>query len=168
MPAPEKGFTFIEIIIVIAILGIMALGFYPSVLNTLELRALETSAREIQAALQTAKWQAVNAKTNHRVRFNLEAGRWMYRIETESSPGTWVLKTGQTPHSVPTKFDVTLDLPTSSTVEFTPTGFIYGYESAKNQIVLSSSKLATLGQASQRLIRFYAGGSIQFLTGTGE
>jgi prepilin-type N-terminal cleavage/methylation domain-containing protein len=168
LASPAAGFTLFELLVVLAIFGILGMVSYPSIRNVLEIRSFETAARDVMSTLQMAKWQAVNTKLNHRVRFISASGRWSYLIEAESPSGTWTAK-----RNLPTKiidflYVVTVNLPANSSIIFEPTGFVNGFESAKNQITLSSAKLANLGQPNRRLIRFFASGSVQFLKDTGS
>jgi prepilin-type N-terminal cleavage/methylation domain-containing protein len=165
-PAREGGFTLIEALVVLAIFGILTVLFYPSVKNSFEVRGFDNAGRDILTTLQMAKWQAVNTKYNHRVRFASDSAGWTYRIEMEKPSGTWTLKQGQSVKRIPSDFGVTITLPSDSSVIFEATGFISGYDSTKNQISLSSSRLALLGEANLRTIRFYASGSTQFIKGT--
>ena len=59
MRIKAKGFTFIEVLIVVGVLGILMLAAYPSVQTTLDKRSLESAARDILTTLQGAKFQAV-------------------------------------------------------------------------------------------------------------
>ena len=52
--AKTNGFTLIEILVVLAILGVLMLASYPSILNSLETRTLENTARDIRASLHRA------------------------------------------------------------------------------------------------------------------
>jgi len=162
-----SGFTLFEIIIVVAIIGIMAVATYPSIRNMVEIRSLDTAARDILSTLQVAKWQAVNAKLNHRVRFFQSGGVWFYRIEVEATAGTWTLKPRQEEKSISTGYTVAVTLPTGLSITFLPTGFVTGFDSTKNQVTLSSAKLALLGQPNRRVIRFFASGSVQYLKDSG-
>lgn len=165
-PVREGGFTLFETLIVLAIFGILTVVFYPSVKNTFETRGFDNAGRDILTTLQMAKWQAVNTKYYHRVRFASDSAGWTYRVEIEKPYGTWTLKQGQEVKRVPSDFGVTLTLPSDLSVIFDPTGFVSGYDSTKSQISLSSSRLALLGEANLRTIRFYASGSTQFIKGT--
>lgn len=165
---PAAGFTLFELLVVLGIFGILGMVSYPSVRNVFEIRSFDTAARDITSTLQMAKWQAVNTKLNHRVRFISASGRWSYLIEAENPSGTWTAKRNLPTKNIDFTYDVTVTLPANSSIIFEPTGFINGFDSAKNQITLSSAKLAKLGQLNRRLIRFYASGSVQFLKDSGS
>jgi prepilin-type N-terminal cleavage/methylation domain-containing protein len=114
LASPAAGFTLFELLVVLAIFGILGMVSYPSIRNVLEIRSFETAARDVMSTLQMAKWQAVNTKLNHRVRFISASGRWSYLIEAESPSGTWTAK-----RNLPTKiidflYVVTVNLPANS------------------------------------------------------
>jgi prepilin-type N-terminal cleavage/methylation domain-containing protein len=163
----RKGFTLVEILAAVAIIGIMALIFYPNIINTLETRKIEGSAREVLTVLQRAKFQAVKTKLNHRVRFEASGESWFYVIEREDSPTEWNVIRGFLKKSIPSEFQVNVDFP-NETVEFSPLGLVSNYSSTQNSIILQSSKLATYGKPDQRIIKVIAGGSIQYIVAEGE
>ena len=158
-----RGFTFIELIAVVGIIGILTVASFPSILNALEARALDGAGRDVLMALQTAKWKAASDKYNYRVRFVQVGAVWNYVIEREATSGTWTTAPGSFLKSIPKKFSVTVTLPTTQDVIFTPTGFVSNCDSTKNSIMITSAKLAALNQPANRTVRFYTGGSIQFL-----
>jgi prepilin-type N-terminal cleavage/methylation domain-containing protein len=157
----EQGFTLLEMIISVAIIGVLAAAFAPSILNPTDVRSIEAEARTIMSAFQSAKWQAASAKVGHRVRFFTQGGRWWHVIEVETAAGVWTGKPGQPARSVATKYALTLTLPPDSSVVFDPTGFVSGYDSARSTVALSSAKLASLGQPDVRAIRIFASGSLR-------
>ncbi len=162
----RKGFTLVEILAAVAIIGIMALIFYPNIINTLESRKIEGSAREVLTTLQRAKFQAVKTKLNHRVRFEAVGEGWVYYIEKEDNPTEWSAMRGFLRKSIPLEFQVGVDFP-SDIVEFSPLGFVANYSSKQNTITLQSLKLATYDKPDQRVIKALAGGSIQYIIAEG-
>jgi prepilin-type N-terminal cleavage/methylation domain-containing protein len=163
----RKGFTLVEIMVAVAIIGLMAFIFYPNIINTLESRKIEGSAREVLTILQRAKFQAVKTKLNHRVRFVAVGEGWFYSIEKEDNPNVWNIMRGFLRKSIPSEFQVNVDFP-NDIVEFTPLGFVANYSSAQSSITLQSSKLADYGKPDQRIIKVIAGGAIQYIVAEGE
>ncbi|MBS3818564.1 prepilin-type N-terminal cleavage/methylation domain-containing protein [bacterium] len=163
-----KGFTFIEIVVVVAIIGMMALVLYPSINNSLETRNLENTAREILSTMQRAKFQAVKTKFNHRVRFYQDNDHWVYTVEREETPDTWTRMPGFIQKSIPSKFNVTLNFPDSSgssgkSIQFSSLGFIENYDKDKNTLTIQSDKLSGYNQMDQREVRVYGGGSVDYV-----
>ncbi len=162
----RKGFTLVEIMIAVAIIGLMAFIFTPNIMNTLESRKIEGSAREVMMNLQRAKFQAVKTKLNHRVRFEAVGAGWVYYIEKEDNPNEWNIMSGFLRKSIPSEFQVNVDFP-YETVEFSPLGFVANYSSTHNTITLQSLKLADYGKPDERILKVLAGGSIQYIVAEG-
>lgn len=57
--AAQSGFTFIEILVVLAVVGLMALWGYPALLGMMNRVKLTTSARQTAIAMQQARAEAV-------------------------------------------------------------------------------------------------------------
>jgi prepilin-type N-terminal cleavage/methylation domain-containing protein len=163
----RNGFTLVEILTAVAIIGIMALIFYPNIINTLETRKIEGSARQILTTLQRAKFQAVRTKLNHRVRFEAVGESWFYVIEQEDNPADWNIIRGFLRKSIPSEFQIDVDFP-NGIVEFSPLGLVADYSSTQNSITLQSLKLTTYNKPDQRVIKVLAGGSIQYIVAEGE
>jgi len=157
----QQGITLIETLVVLALLGMIAAWSFPSILNTLETRNLENTAREVLTTLQRAKHKAVEEKISYRVRFYNDDGPWRYVIETESSPGNWVTTPGFVPKTISAKFNVTVNLP-SDRVTFSSMGFITDFATTQNSIQLQSSKLNNYNQPDLRIVSVFAGGSIRY------
>lgn len=162
----RKGFTLVEIMAAVAIIGIMTLIFYPNIMNTLETRKIEGSAREVLTTLQRAKFQAVKTKLNHRVRFEAAGEGWVYVIEKEDNPADWNIIRGFLRKSIPSEFQINVDFP-NEIVEFSPLGLVVNYSSTQNSITLQSLKLATYDKPDQRVIKVLAGGSVQYIVAEG-
>lgn len=150
---------------VVAIIGILALMAYPNIKNSLEVRGLENEARELLSTLQQAKFQAVKHKLNHRVTFDNSLGYWVYFIEREVSFNNWVEVPGFVRRSIPSKFPVTINLP-SQIVVFSPLGFVINYSTTEHDISIQSPNIQRQGQPSTRTVVIYAGGSIQYMKST--
>ena len=163
MKSSTRGFSLIELVVVVGILAILAVASFPGIANSLEARALDGAGQDVLMALQTAKWKAASDKINYRVRFSQVGTSWKYILEREATAGIWTTAAGAVQKSISTKFTVTLTLPTTKDIIFTSTGFVFNIDSTKNSIRITSAKLASLSQQSNRTVKFYAGGSIVFL-----
>ncbi len=165
LPA-RRGFTLIEVLVVVGIIGIITLASYPSILNILASRNLDNAARQVQTYLQQTKLRAVDTKIVHRVRFYLaDTGHWVYEMERLQIDGTWARVEGPPRKEIPSKFQVTLTLPAAGgghVAVFTPVGSVASFAVNQNAIVLRSPKLDRPGQMDERVISLFMGGSIQF------
>jgi prepilin-type N-terminal cleavage/methylation domain-containing protein len=167
---PRKGFTFIEILVVIGIMGILLLASYPSIQSSLETRSLENAAKEIQTAMQRAKFEAVKTKLAHRVRFSDTLGYWQFMIESQDPLDLtqWHLLDGYIARAVPSKFIVTISLPNLANpadpgVLFTVLGTVPSMAVPQNSIELQSLKLKGYSQDDLRRLEVYMGGSIRYV-----
>ena len=159
----EKGFTLVEVLVVVAVLGVFLLAAYPNIKSSLEVRNLENQARSILGTFQQAKFQAVRTKLNHRVKFDNSPGYWTYYLEQQVSAGVWqaVPNTGR--KSISSKYVTTVNLP-NNIIEFTPLGMPerLTYSTTQHDITLQSPTLARQSQPSRRVVNIFAGGSIPY------
>ncbi len=158
----REGFTLLEILVVIGLISLMTVLSLPSIRNAIETRDLENQARHILTTMQTAKFQAVKSKLNHRVHFEDLGDYWVFYIEREESPSTWNLMPGMVKKPVPTKFNITVNLP-SQIATFSPLGFVTDFDTNLNSVVLQSPKLNRFGQPDQRIVSVFAGGSVRYV-----
>lgn len=160
----KKGYTLIETLIALIILGLLSAILYPNIINSLEKRALENATRGVVSTLQRAKFQAVKTKMNHRVRFSNDTGAWIYSIEKEDTPGVWTRIVGHVPKTISTKMNVTVTLPDPDLdVVFSPLGIVSNSDPLNNSIIFQSDRLRHYNQPDQREIRVFVGGSVQYL-----
>jgi len=158
------GFTVIEILVAVGIIGIMAVLLLPAIQNSLETRNLDSVAREIRSGIMKTKFQAVKTKQNHRLRFLFESDEWKYLIEREESPGSWAVIASYYEQIIPTQFTVTVNLP-NQIVEYSPMGMIANYDSNLNQVQIQSPHLANYEQPDTRYVFIYGGGSAEVTGG---
>jgi len=156
-----RGFTFIEVLLVVGILGMMTLIFLPDIRKSTEVRQIENEAREILTTMQRTKFQAVKTKLNHRVRFEYKDNTWFYEVEIEQKNGQWNVPPGYVRKIIPSNFTVDVQFPDQYVV-FSPLGVIDNYDIQKNHISLQSTKLKRSGQPDQRVISVLAGGSVRY------
>lgn len=180
-PAIMKGFSAVEVIVVLGIIGILAALLYPSVMTTLEKRLLENTSRDIQTTLESAKVRAVKTRLNHRVTFQQVQGEWTFVIEEEDIGGNWSTVHGFPSKTIPDELDVTMNFPVDAvnvninTVVFSSLGFVTNYNAAQNSITLTNQRMTeaalalqaraggnvTIDETGQRIIMVFAGGAIQ-------
>ena len=158
-----KGYTLIGILVAIAVIGIIGFAVAPQIMNTLELRTLENSAREVVSTMDRAKFQAIKTKLNHRVRFDNTTGSWVMLTEQETAAGTWDEVPGFVPRSLSLKFNLTFNLPADLSVVFSPAGLVLNYDATNHSIVMQSDRMVRYNQPDQREILIYFGGSIRYI-----
>ena len=165
-PGGDRGFTLLETVVVLGIIGLFLAVSIPSVLNTMAVRNLENKTREVQTFLQMTKLQAVDTKIVHRVRFYQPTGTyWAYEMERFQFDGTWVKVGGAPRKDIPTTFNVTMSLPLDGAdyvAIFTPLGTMANFVAGQNSIVIQSQKLAHSNQEDERVLSLFMGGSIQY------
>jgi len=169
-PSPERqairGFTLIEILVVVGIMGILMAVSYPSIIKVMAVRNLENTSRQIQTYLQQTKLRAVDTKIVHRARFYLaDEGYWAYEMESLRMDGTWARVGGAPRKTIPTRLIVTMSLPASGTdhtVIFSPVGAVTNFTVDQNAIVLQDPNLDRPGQMDERVISLFMGGSIHY------
>jgi prepilin-type N-terminal cleavage/methylation domain-containing protein len=71
--AREAGFTLIDSLVVITIIGIVSAIALPSMINSVNNMRLGQTAREVEREIQTAKQRAVGKGRAMRIRFNCPA-----------------------------------------------------------------------------------------------
>ncbi len=159
----EHGFTLIEVLVIVAIMGMTMILMLPSIMNSLETRDLENSTRDIQTTLQQARYRAVNEKIHHRVLFTQDHGRWQIRLESLDAAGTWNAVPGFPARMISPRFVVTLNLPADHAVEFSPIGIVEGYDSTHNSLTLQSTRLKAKRQPDLRVLTIFGGGTIRYV-----
>jgi prepilin-type N-terminal cleavage/methylation domain-containing protein len=161
-----RGFTLIEVLVVVGIMGIFMIVSYPSILNTMAVRNLENTTRRVQTFLQQTKLQAVSARIPHRVRFTrVDDSFWAYDMERLQVDGTWVKALGAPRKTIPNRIDVTLDIPplgADFVVVFSAVGTVASFAVDQNSIILRNPNLDRPGQMDERVISLFLGGSIQY------
>jgi len=160
-PLHKKGFSMIEILVVIGIIGVMAAVLLPAIINSLEKRSFESTAKEIVSNLMRAKFQAVKTHLNHRVRFIQESLVWSYYIEREEAAGQWSVVQGFMKKTISTEYNVTVNLPNQEVI-FSPLGIVTNFSSSQNSVTLQNPALQNYNQPSNRLITVYSGGSVKY------
>jgi len=161
------GFTLIEVLIVIGITGIFMIASYPSIMNTMAVRNLDNTTRQVQTYLHQTKLRSVTTKIPQRVRFyQVDSAYWAYEMEEEQPDGTtWARVPGAPRKTIPDRFTVTISLPASGSdhiAVFSPIGTVPNFAVGQNEIVIRNPKLDRQGQMDERVIGVFMGGSISY------
>jgi prepilin-type N-terminal cleavage/methylation domain-containing protein len=160
------GFTLLEILVVLGIMGIFMVVSYPSILNTMAVRNLENTTRQIQTYLQQTKLQAVSTRIVHRVRFfRVDASYWAYDMERLQANGTWIKAQGAPRKTIPNRVNVTITFPAAGAdhvAVFSPLGTFPQFAINQNSITLQNPNLDRPGQMDERVLSIFLGGSIHY------
>lgn len=84
----SPGFSFVELMTVIAIIGILSAVALPSFLRSLPEKRLKSAARNLYADLQKARLLAVKENKEVQVRFNTSPGPGYYYFDDDKNE-TW-------------------------------------------------------------------------------
>jgi prepilin-type N-terminal cleavage/methylation domain-containing protein len=163
----NRGFTLIEVLVVVGIMGMLMLISYPSILNIMATRNLENTTRQIQTYLQQTKLQAVSTRIVHRVRFTqVDASYWAYDMERLQPDGlTWIKALGAPRKTIPNRINVTITFPAvgaDHVVIFSPLGTFPDFVLNQNSITLQNPNLDRPGQMDERVLSIFMGGSIHY------
>jgi type II secretion system protein H len=85
----EHGFSLIELMVVLVLIGILAAMIVPEMKGTYESALLRSTGRQLIGALKLAHSQTVTLQQSHRVRLDRTAGRYIIeRSGREETGGT--------------------------------------------------------------------------------
>ena len=165
-PSASRGFTLIEAIVVVAIMAMMMVYMFPNIMNSIETRNLDNSARDIQTTLEQARYRSIDEKAHYRIRFAESHGVWYMHLEDMDATGNWVAATRFQAKSIDSRFVVAFSLPAGLTVEFSPVGVVEAYDSTHNSLSLQSPKLKAKKQPDLRILTVFGGGTIRYQRAT--
>jgi len=78
------GFTLLELMIVVALIGIVASIAVPSFQDTLERNQLKEAAESLKSDLMFARTEAIKRSSNINVSININGGSWCYGLDTDN------------------------------------------------------------------------------------
>ena len=162
----RKGFTLIEVLVILAIVGILIVLGYPSIRTSIEVRKLDDNAREILATLQRAKFQAVKTKTIHSMSFDLAQNTYTLSIYDYTNNQWRIIQ--RKVLSAPVNFSlISLADPDNLGAIDTANQVIFnslGFADRQGSIIIQNPNLTNYeGIEDQRLIRIMIGGSIDII-----
>jgi prepilin-type N-terminal cleavage/methylation domain-containing protein len=83
-----RGFTLLELLLVVAVLTTVGAMAVPAISNSLDGMRVGMSAREVERELQSARLKAVSTNKPMRVRFNCPVAGQFRRVELIGTPGS--------------------------------------------------------------------------------
>lgn len=92
-PAPPHGFTLLELMVVIVLIGILSATLIPAMRGTYEAEILHSQSRRLTEALNLAYSRAITLNQPHRLRLNTNEGKFFIEGRTTSPDGTTTFDT---------------------------------------------------------------------------
>ena len=87
MTLPTSGFTLVEILVVLALLGVMALIGYPALMNVIRRSTVETAVREVSMQIRAARLEAIKQSDSTYVQADIAARRVVVWRENDAVTG---------------------------------------------------------------------------------
>lgn len=86
----RKGFSLVEVVIVVALIGIIATIAVPNFQNYIRNRNLKTAAQEISSEFFVTRQRALAESRTYRLVFDVGNNR--YTTEEQTAPGVWTVR----------------------------------------------------------------------------
>jgi type II secretion system protein H len=83
---PKRGFTLVEMLIVVTVMGLLATVVIPTLNSASSMISLEAAARTLAADLQIARQSAVQYNSTYAVTFDLAANSYQIKFTGTGSP----------------------------------------------------------------------------------
>ena len=85
----ERGFTITELMVVVAIMGVLTAAATPSLLRWLTSIRMESATQEIASTLQLARVKAITQNTSIRINFDTAANTYQIQQRDSANLTTW-------------------------------------------------------------------------------
>jgi len=82
------GLTLVELSVVLAIIGVLAVAAYPTISNTLQVLTSKGAAEQVTGAIRQARQYAITNGTNYCIDFQVVGTSYQYRIGQPDSSGS--------------------------------------------------------------------------------
>lgn len=86
-PNHQSGYSLAEMLVVVAIIGVISLVSVPQFLSFQRANRLKSSMRQVMNDLRLARQQAITLRTSTRLRFASNSSQ--YVVEQRNADGTW-------------------------------------------------------------------------------
>jgi len=95
MMRQEKGFTIVEVCIVIAVIGVLAAFAIPNFLNWLPKMRVNSAARDLVSEMQLTRMQAVSERNNYVITFNIGSNQYSIYDDDDNDFATAGAESGE-------------------------------------------------------------------------
>ena len=76
----ERGYSLVELLVVVAVIGVVLLVTVPALLQLLPQYRIRSAASEASASIRMIRQRAITMRTPHRVSFDFNANRYHYAV----------------------------------------------------------------------------------------